>query len=533
MMELGNNLETQIRNTKAYLLKASGHGDSNLYEHLASLLAQMLEKRTDNNTVDVLENISREEKRARFKPSADAIQDQQDESSEVLLAKTHAGLFVQKPVEYLPDVSDVETDEELESPLPDVMELAHYFQLGGVGISKEETFRIFLALKKLVDSNPILTCRFWGKLFGLNSNYYLAEVEFREGEDPEDHNLAKEDEEDKVEEEESERVISQKSRDSLNIEEDDNLPKPDYKPPPEIPTEFLRTGCNKKVYFVCSEPGKPWVRLPLVTPSQIVVSRQIKKFFTGNLDTPIVSYPRFPGNEANYLRALIARISASTIISPQGYYMFEEDEDEDDEGARDTFVVNPEFEGLSVSELIDTSFTNWVHHIQYILPQGRCSWFNPNQKKDEEEEEEEEEDEEREEPDEPEPEVGPPLLTPLSEDTEIDGFPAWTVGRSPSLVPQHAIAIMHSNLWPGGHCFAVDRKFENVYVGWGQKYSSENYSPPAPPVPQEEYPSGPEITEVDDPTVEEENALKAAQQEAFEQADDIADDDDDYDDDDD
>ena len=53
----------------------------------------------------------------------------------------------------------------------------------------------------------------------------------------------------------------------------------------------------------------------------------------------------------------------------------------------------------------------------YIFLQGRCSWFNPNQRKDEEEEEEEEEDEEREEPDEPEPEVGPPLLTPLSEDT--------------------------------------------------------------------------------------------------------------------
>lgn len=46
----------------------------------------------------------------------------------------------------------------------------------------------------------------------------------------------------------------------------------------------------------------------------------------------IVSYPPFPGNEANYLRALLARISASTIISPQGYYMFEEEEEEEDEG---------------------------------------------------------------------------------------------------------------------------------------------------------------------------------------------------------
>ena len=76
------------------------------------------------------------------------------------------------------------------------------------------------------------------------------------------------------------------------------------------------------------------------------------------------------------------------------------------------------------------------------------------------------------------------------------------------------------------------RKFENVYVGWGQKYSSENYSPPAPPIPQDEYPSGPEITEADDPTVEEENALRAAQQEAFEDAEDEGDDDD-FDDDDD
>ena len=37
--------------------------------------------------------------------------------------------------------------------------------------------------------------------------------------------------------------------------------------------------------------------------------------------------------------------------------------------ARESFVINPEFEGLSVSELIDPSFSNWVHHIQYVLPQ--------------------------------------------------------------------------------------------------------------------------------------------------------------------
>lgn len=49
--------------------------------------------------------------------------------------------------------------------------------------------------------------------------------------------------------------------------------------------------------------------------------------------------------------------------------------------------------------------------------QGRCTWFNPIQKNEEEEEEEDEDKEEKgEEPDYIEQEVGPPLLTPISED---------------------------------------------------------------------------------------------------------------------
>ena len=59
---------------------------------------------------------------------------------------------------------DPERDEELEeAPLPDLMELANYFEQAGVGIGREESFRIFLALKILIDTQPIRTCRFWGK----------------------------------------------------------------------------------------------------------------------------------------------------------------------------------------------------------------------------------------------------------------------------------------------------------------------------------------------------------------------------------
>ena len=62
-------------------------------------------------------------------------------------------------------------------------------------------------------------------------------------------------------------------------------------------------------------------------------------------------------------------------------------------------------------------------------------------------------------------------------------------------------------------CF---RKFENLYVGFGHKYSQDNFSPKPAPAIMEEFPSGPEITEVEDPTPEEEAALRAAQKDAME-----------------
>lgn len=234
----------------------------------------------------------------------------------------------------------------------------------------------------------------------------------------------------------------------------------------------------------------------------------------------------------NYLRAQIARISAGTQVSPAGYYMFEEEEEEEDEGeVRDSYMLNVDFEGISVRELADPSLHNWVHHVQHILPQGRCVWHNPVEKPEDDFEEEEEEDE-KEDIEEPKPESGPQLLTSIAEDDAVNGMPAWTPNMSSELLPQYGLAIMRSNRWPGAVAFAKDRKFENLYVGWGHKFDADNYTPPPPPAAMEEYPVVPEVTEVDDPTVEEERALKKAQEEAMEAAEDMDDVDDDEDDDD-
>ncbi|TMS20097.1 Radial spoke head protein 6-like protein A [Larimichthys crocea] len=98
--------------------------------------------------------------------------------------------------------------------------------------------------------------------------------------------------------------------------------------------------------------------------------------------------------------------------------------------------------------------------------------------------------EKEEEPDEPEPEVGPSLLTPLSQDAEMFNTPPWSSKISSTLTSQHAVAVLRSNLWPGAYAYACGKKFENMYIGWGLKYAGEGYSPPVPPPPQKEYPSG-------------------------------------------
>ena len=59
---------------------------------------------------------------------------------------------------------------------------------------------------------------------------------------------------------------------------------------------------------------------------------------------------------------------------------------------------------------------NWVHHVQHILPQGRCSWFDPFQKPEDDFEDEDLDEEEEENVDVAEPETGPQLLTSVAED---------------------------------------------------------------------------------------------------------------------
>ncbi|KAJ3094292.1 Radial spoke head protein 4 A, partial [Physocladia obscura] len=202
----------------------------------------------------------------------------------------------------------------------------------------------------------------------------------------------------------------------------------------------------------------------------------------------IISYPKFEGNEAQYLRCQIARISGATVVSPAGYYTFDpEDEANEEEGHQPAIIINPEYEGLPNDALLTLS--NWVHHVPYILPQGRVTWENPFAalaKPDAEDgdggdDEDEKEDDnagggsggdDGEDQQALEPETGPPLLTPLSSNDETGdgggGGPAWVTRPCSTLSPVKFTPVtLRSTRWPGAIVVAYNDKFANLYVGDG------------------------------------------------------------------
>lgn len=81
--------------------------------------------------------------------------------------------------------TDIPEDEgETDQVVPNLIDLFRHFEDADVGLGQEEIFCIFLAIKQLADHQPLKSVTFWGKIFGLEQDYIIAEAEYREGEEP-------------------------------------------------------------------------------------------------------------------------------------------------------------------------------------------------------------------------------------------------------------------------------------------------------------------------------------------------------------
>ncbi|KAF3424064.1 hypothetical protein E2986_07360 [Frieseomelitta varia] len=538
-------MEHDIRRAKKFLQKHSPESGDSLYDHLTEVLAKILAERP-KNAVDIFEEFSRRVKEERFKTKSHHFRDVYVPPTQSEDAKKIIKLFQNVQSIYEGEGEKRETEDEEEEgdtrkKMPNMLDLLFYFEQTNVGLPRSQMVLLNLSIRKLIAESPIENVKFWGKVLGSPKNYYVVEADLK----PEELNnrlerMAEEEERKRQEEqmrteekakvereaaETVERDAAEETEEAAGATEKKDqeglklvfppLPTHSWVPPPEVPPERIGTGANAKVYFVCNEPGlDKWIELPPVTPQQIVIARQIVRYCTGNLETPIHTFPPFPGTEKNYLRAQIARISATTQVSPIGFFTFGTGEEEEElmEEMEEGGVLseNVHYDPLPIKDLIDPSMSNWCHHAPYLLKQGRIVWWNPSGRAEDELGEEEEMDEEEEEDAKArvEKEVGPPLLTPLSEDAIVDGITPWRALQSSRTQPDQAVALIRSNVWPGAFAFACGKRFANVYIGWGHKYIAYNYSPPFMPPVQDQYKIGPEIMEIQDPTFEQEEAYR-------------------------
>lgn len=221
-----------------------------------------------------------------------------------------------------------------------------------------------------------------------------------------------------------------------------------------------KLGANKYSYWVTqSIESTQWTKLPNVTMEQVVKTRKFRRMFTGKLEASVPSYPPFPGNEANLLRAQIARIAGSTSISPDGFFDLN-----DDDPPR---VVPAEAEALAerfpktATELKDSE--GWKHHESELNKLGRVQILPERLGEDGEPIVEEDP-----------AEAAPPLDTIKPEQWTFRVCPGGVGSASGSVV------VARSLIWPGAVAVTVGKRFVNLYVGNGIDYSPVLFSPSLP-----------------------------------------------------
>lgn len=130
-------------------------------------------------------------------------------------------------------------------------------------------------------------------------------------------------------------------------------------------TEFIEprgnaNGVNKFAYWVTDSVTGKWIELPDITPPAILLARQIKHIFTGNLEADVITNPFFPWKEKVLLRAQIARITQSTTLTPDGLWKKQEDNVREIAERSEEEKKFPTFEKL-------TKLDSWCHYVPAIL----------------------------------------------------------------------------------------------------------------------------------------------------------------------
>lgn len=145
--------------------------------------------------------------------------------------------------------------------MPDLISLnKQVYNWAGIDLGEYNSLLLQKSLKELVKANGLTNLRLWGKITGIEKDYYIAETQV----------------------------------DAAGGEAAEGMP-PDF--------EARGTGVNSFAYYVANSPMGPWTILDDLTPADLNAARTIKVHFTGNLDKEIITNPFYFKKERHFLRA--------------------------------------------------------------------------------------------------------------------------------------------------------------------------------------------------------------------------------------
>ena len=171
--------------------------------------------------------------------------------------------------------------------------------------------------------------KFWGKIFGTSSDYYILYGQFKEF--PESLDFSK--------------VLYEKRG-----------------------TE----GINKYLFWVSNNFLEDWYELPDVSSEQMEAAKKFKYYFSGDLNKEVKAFNYFPGKEAHLLKCQILRILHGANIVPADYLRIKPTEGDLENRVselNDEFVMPTGWEEMNTME-------KWVHEHGNILQVGRLIYYN-------------------------------------------------------------------------------------------------------------------------------------------------------------
>lgn len=213
--------------------------------------------------------------------------------------------------------------ETVDNYMEDVLFQSRILEWGGVSFSKNEWFKIRMAMKKLLLESDAVHLRFWGKIYGTDADYYIIQGSLK------------------------------------------NYPLTNPKPYVE---SRGNEGLNRYTFWVSNSLLEGWSELPEVSGDQLTASRFFKYYFTGNLSAKVRGFNNFPGREAHLLKCQILRIMHSSSIVPDGYLKLN-DTFEGDLAGKITEFAEGDYQPGTLEDM--KTEDRWVHQYSYIYPNGK------------------------------------------------------------------------------------------------------------------------------------------------------------------